>query len=70
MKSLNNQNYSLFWEVPEELAFNYLIKICLIMVGLPYLFGLVFTPIGALLNFFLIDWVIFRSYQNHGKFNE
>ena len=51
------------WEVPSWLALDYVAKLGIFLVGVPYLFGLYFTALGLLTNFLLIDYFVYRSYK-------
>lgn len=50
-----------FWIVPEFYALSYLIRLAIFIVVIPYLFGVMLTPVGLLLNFLLIDYFIYRG---------
>jgi hypothetical protein len=50
-----------FWQVPEVFILSYLIRLAIFIVVIPYLFGVMLTPIGLLLNFLLIDYFIYRG---------
>ena len=53
----------LYWSVPSEKAMHYIIVMTFMMLVLPYLFGLVFTSLGHLLNFLLYDAVYYFTYR-------
>ena len=42
---------------------DYIAKLGIFPVGVPYLFGLYFTALGLLTNFLLIDYFVYRSYK-------
>ena len=50
-----------FWQVPEFYILSYLIRLAIFIVVIPYLFGVMLTPMGLLLNFLLIDYFIYRG---------
>ena len=50
-----------FWIVPEFYALSYLIRLAIFIVVIPYLFGVMLTPMGLLLNFLIIDYFIYRG---------
>jgi len=45
-----------FWQVPEFFALGYVIRLALILVVLPYLFGIQFTAIGLFTTFLMFDY--------------
>ena len=49
------------WQPERPLA--YIITIFLFIVGLPYLFGYILTPLGTLLNVVFIDWWLYMKEQ-------
>ncbi len=52
------------WIVPQMFVMDYLIKVVMFLFLLPYLFGLVLTTMGLLLNFLLVDFVLYLSYKS------
>ena len=50
-----------FWTVPEFYALSYLIRLAIFIIVMPYLFGVVLTPVGLLINFLLVDYFIYRG---------
>jgi len=52
-----------FWASPEHLAFDYVLKIGIVLILMPMLFGVKFTPIGYFLNFLLVDFLIYLQYK-------
>ena len=50
-----------FWTVPEFYAFQYLIRLVLVLLIIPYLFGFQLTPIGLFFLFIAWDYVTYRS---------
>tara|TARA_A200000113_G_C8674383_1_gene293400 strand:+ start:296 stop:490 length:195 start_codon:yes stop_codon:yes gene_type:complete len=55
-----------FWVVPEAMIGDYFFKLILFLFGLPYLFGYFFTTQGLLINFALIDVIMYASYRVRG----
>jgi hypothetical protein len=53
----------LYWSVPAEKAMHYSIVMTLLMIVLPYLFGVIFTNLGYLLNFLLYDGTYYFVYR-------
>ena len=51
------------WTVPKEVGLDYILKIAFFLVGLPYLFGVMFTSTGLLFNFLIIDWIVYNGYK-------
>jgi hypothetical protein len=57
----------LFWTVPAPKVTNYILTMFLLMIVLPkYVFGVYFTPMGHLVNFFIYD----ALYYFNVKFEE
>jgi hypothetical protein len=54
----------LFWTVPVELAFDYLIKLGLFLIIIPMLFGVMLTTTGLFFNFLIVDFLIYLQYNN------
>ena len=52
-----------FWSSPPELALDYIVKILLFLFLVPSLFGMSFTPMGLLINFLLVDFIIYTQYK-------
>jgi len=52
-----------FWSSPPEFAFDYVIKVVLFLFIIPAMFGAALTPVGILLNFFVIDLLIYFQYK-------
>ncbi len=52
------------WIVPQMFVMDYIIKVVMFLFLLPYLFGLVLTTMGLLLNFLLVDFVLYLSYKS------
>jgi hypothetical protein len=50
-----------FWQVPEFYALSYVIRLALVMVVMPYLFGIKLTAIGLFSIFFLFDYFTYRG---------
>ena len=48
-----------FWQVPDFLALGYVFRITLFVMVLPYLFGVILTPVGYFVNFMLVDYVTY-----------
>lgn len=59
----NNLGSWPFWSSPPHLAFDYIFKIALFLIGIPMLFGVAFTPMGLLFNYLLIDYLIYTQYK-------
>ena len=38
----------------------YLFMLCLVLWILPVLFGLILTPLGAIVNILFVDWVMYK----------
>lgn len=45
-----------FWEVPEFYAFSYIIRLSLILLIMPYLFGIQLSALGLFFIFVLFDY--------------
>lgn len=56
-----------FWSSPPELALDYVLKIFVFLVGVPFLFGVQFTPFGLLLNYLFLDFLIYLQYNKLGS---
>jgi len=52
-----------FWSSPDQLAFDYVLKIALFLVGIPMLFGITYTPVGLFINYLIIDYIIYLQYK-------
>ncbi len=52
------------WIVPQMFVMDYLVKVLLFLFLLPYLFGMVLTTMGLLLNFLLVDFIMYLSYKS------
>ena len=52
-----------FWSSPPELALDYVLKIAVFLIILPSLFGVAFTPMGLLINYLLIDFLLYLQYK-------
>ena len=50
-----------FWQVPEFYALQYVIRLALVMVVIPYLFGIQFTAIGLFSMFMVFDYFTYRG---------
>jgi hypothetical protein len=50
-----------FWQVPEFYALSYLVRLALVMVVIPYLFGIQFTTVGLFTVFVLFDYFTYRA---------
>jgi|MDTB01.2.fsa_nt_gb hypothetical protein len=50
-----------FWTVPEFYAIQYLFRLVLVILVIPYLFGFQLTPIGVFFLFVVWDYVTYRS---------
>ena len=50
-----------FWQVPEFYALSYVIRLALIMVVMPYLFGIKLTAIGLFFIFVMFDYFTYRG---------
>ena len=50
-----------FWIVPEMFVLSYVIRLGIFLVLIPYLFGVVLSPLGLFLNFLFIDYLIYRG---------
>ncbi len=53
-----------FWEVPNILVTDYLVKIVAFLFLIPALFGMALTTTGLLINFLLVDFIMYKSYQS------
>jgi len=51
------------WTVPNYVVLDYLFKIVGFIFLLPWLFGVMLTPLGLFFNFLFIDWIIYRQYK-------
>jgi len=47
------------WVVPEFYVWAYIFRIIFLVFALPYLFGFMLTPLGYLVNFLLVDYVVY-----------
>lgn len=52
------------WIVPNILVTDYLVKIVAFLFLIPALFGMALTTTGLLINFLLVDFVLYKSYQS------
>lgn len=51
------------WTVPNYVVLDYLFKIVGFIFLLPWLFGVMLTPLGLFFNFLFVDWIIYRQYK-------
>lgn len=51
------------WIVPNMFVTDYLVKLVMFIFLIPALFGMVLTTTGLLLNFMLVDFIMFMSYK-------
>jgi len=56
-----------FWIAPAELGLDYLIKLVIFLIIVPMIFGIVYTPLGLLTNYLLIDFIIYLQYKGLTK---
>lgn len=55
------------WRVPPPLGLDYIFKIILFLIGIPFvLFGSIYTPIGFLINLIIVDYFIYIGYKARG----
>lgn len=52
-----------FWTVPNFLILDYIIKLGIFLLLIPAVLGFKLTVLGLLLNFLLIDYVVYRQYR-------
>jgi len=50
-----------FWIVPEFYALSYLIRMAIILVALPMLFGIQLTPVGLFFMFLIFDYFTYKG---------
>jgi len=50
-----------FWQVPEFYALSYLIRLAIILVALPMLFGIQLTPVGLFFMFLIFDYFTYKG---------
>ena len=50
-----------FWQVPEFYALSYVIRLALVMLVMPYLFGIKLTAFGLLSIFLLFDYFTYKG---------
>lgn len=62
MQNQNNHSW-LTWTVPEQLALDYVFKLALFLIIIPFFFGLHFTKLGLVVNIVLIDVIMYLSYK-------
>jgi hypothetical protein len=62
MQNQNNNSW-IMWTVPEQLALDYVFKLALFLIIIPFLFGLHFTKLGLIVNIVLIDIIMYASYK-------
>lgn len=53
-----------FWQVPNFYVLSYLIRLALVMVMFPYLFGIQFTTVGLFTAFVLFDYFTYRGLKS------
>jgi|TARA_B100001741_G_C16035593_1_gene361976 hypothetical protein len=51
------------WAVPNDLAWNYVVLMAIVLYLLPYWFGLRLTALGFAFNFFWADFIFYRWYK-------
>ena len=53
-----------FWIVPKGLVFDYVFKLLIFIIVIPFLFGVILQPLGLFFNFILVDYFIYQQYRN------
>ena len=50
-----------FWVVPEFWALQYIIRLALVLLVVPWMLGMLLTPMGVFIMFLIYDYMTYRS---------